>query len=70
MKFTPLVFMTSYLCKSHVRDPNISDNGHVKHENIFEQKCINGKFRPSCRFSHGTAQMTCNFKDVSLRVIR
>ena len=35
MKFTPLVLMTSYLCKSPARDPNISDNGHVKHENNF-----------------------------------
>ena len=25
--------MTSYLCKSPARDPNISDNGHVKDEN-------------------------------------
>ena len=35
MKFTSLVFMMSYLYKSPARDPNISDNGHVKHENNF-----------------------------------
>ena len=29
------MFMTSYLSKSPTCDPNISDNGHLKHENNF-----------------------------------
>ena len=43
MNFTPLVFMTSYLCKSPARDPNIPDNGHVKHENNFWTKKYKSK---------------------------
>ena len=44
MNFRPLMFMTSYLCKLPARDPNTSDNGHLKHENNFEQKSTNQKF--------------------------
>ena len=43
MKFTLLVFMTSYLYESPARDPNISDNGHVKHENNFWTKKYKSK---------------------------
>ena len=57
MKFRPIMLMTSYLCKSPARYPNISDNGHFKHENNFWKKSTNRKFWPSRRFSHGTAHM-------------
>ena len=35
MKFKPLVFMMSYLCYLPARDPSISDDDHLKHENNF-----------------------------------
>ena len=32
------MFMTSYLRKSHTRELTISDNNHLQHGFIFEQK--------------------------------
>ena len=59
MKFSPIMFMTSYLFKSPARlnDPYISDNCHLKHDNNFWTKSINRKNLPSRRFSHGTAHI-------------
>ena len=37
------MFMTAYLCKSPAHDPNISDNGHLKHENTFLNKKYKSK---------------------------
>ena len=57
--------MTSYLCKLPARDPNISDNGHLKHENNFWTQ----NFWPSRRFSHATAQMMLFFLAIASSLV-
>ena len=32
IKIRPIIFMTSYLCKSPAGHPKFSENGHLKHE--------------------------------------
>ena len=43
VKFRPLMFLRSYLYRKPSRDPNISDNDHLKHENIFSAKKYQSK---------------------------
>ena len=37
-KFRPIMFLTSYLCKSPAGDPRISDNVDLKNEHHFLTK--------------------------------